>query len=271
MYEANKNDKNTSLDHTQPHNSPSQSDLERHHSTLQAQKLSASEKNSRSDTHPPPDPVRVDAVNLSVPVQQITPDHIKGDVDSRQKDTLSCKLPNCIDALDASEQNQVRNCERTAIRYVGHELEAPKCRFLKSQTRREPVALNSQEGSGNTWLRGLLERATGICTGFYTCDPETRARGFLGEGIKSGHVLVVKTHVHIPQWIGGKRDQNLAYDSTYGSAVYLIRNPANGVIAEWNRLSTIKSRSSKDTHINVVSKEAFGKYTTPIIITNISN
>ena len=30
---------------------------------------------------------------------------------------------------------------------------------------RAAVALVSFPGSGNTWVRGLLERATGICTG----------------------------------------------------------------------------------------------------------
>ena len=32
-------------------------------------------------------------------------------------------------------------------------------------TGRYPIALASFPGSGNTWLRGLLEKATGICTG----------------------------------------------------------------------------------------------------------
>ena len=39
-----------------------------------------------------------------------------------------------------------------------------KCRFMDG-TNRYPVALASLPGSGNTWVRGLLEQATGICTG----------------------------------------------------------------------------------------------------------
>ena len=39
-----------------------------------------------------------------------------------------------------------------------------KCRFMNG-SRRAPVALISFQGSGNTWVRGLLEQATGICTG----------------------------------------------------------------------------------------------------------
>ena len=40
----------------------------------------------------------------------------------------------------------------------------PKCRFMNG-THRAAVALASCPGSGNTWVRGLLEQATGICTG----------------------------------------------------------------------------------------------------------
>jgi len=38
------------------------------------------------------------------------------------------------------------------------------CRFIDGKSR-APVALVSYEGSGNTWMRGLLEKSTGICTG----------------------------------------------------------------------------------------------------------
>ena len=38
------------------------------------------------------------------------------------------------------------------------------CVFI-DPTNRSAVALVSLPGSGNTWLRGLLERATGVCTG----------------------------------------------------------------------------------------------------------
>ena len=38
------------------------------------------------------------------------------------------------------------------------------CHFMKGQGRL-PVALASFPGSGNTWVRGLLEKVTGICTG----------------------------------------------------------------------------------------------------------
>ena len=167
-----------------------------------------------------------------------------------------CKLSNCVDLLTLQEQNRLKICEKQTVKYMGHQLPNPTCRFMRGGTSQGPVALNSQEGSGNSWLRGLLEKATGICTGFYACDWEMRARGFLGESIQSARVLVVKTHVHIPKWIGEKSIATLSYESSYGSAIFLIRNPAHGMIAEWNRLNN--KVSSKDSHTNVVSKEEFG-------------
>ena len=41
---------------------------------------------------------------------------------------------------------------------------SPACHFING-TSRGSVALLSFPGSGNTWLRGLLEKATGVCTG----------------------------------------------------------------------------------------------------------
>ena len=137
------------------------------------------------------------------------------------------------------------------------------CRFLPNQTR-QPVALVSVEGSGNTWLRGLLEKATGICTGFSFCDYEARARGFVGEGVNSGQVLVVKTHLAPTQWIG--HEKKLKWEGIYGSAVFLIRNPAKSLIAEWNRRVTTKLKNDlnlklNNSHINVISEDFFCKLT----------
>ena len=36
-------------------------------------------------------------------------------------------------------------------------------------TNQAAVALVSFPGSGNTWVRGLLEQATGVCTGRSVC------------------------------------------------------------------------------------------------------
>ena len=43
-----------------------------------------------------------------------------------------------------------------------------ECHFMNG-TNRAAVALVSFPGSGNTWVRGLLRQATGVCTGG-SCD-----------------------------------------------------------------------------------------------------
>ena len=75
------------------------------------------------------------------------------------------------------------------------------CHFLSTREGRI-VALNSLPGSGNTWVRGLLEMATRVCTGSIGSDKSLKEGGFCGQEIKSGRVLVVKTHVSSLRWKG---------------------------------------------------------------------
>lgn len=175
-----------------------------------------------------------------------------------------CTSENCLDYLSISERSIVGKCKRDTLKRPGVTIEKGKCNFLPDGSRKA-VALASPEGSGNTWLRGLLEKATGICTGFCCCDTEMRACGFVGEGIMSGKVLVVKTHIAIAQWIG--QVKQLQWEGSYGSAIILIRNPAKGLIAEWNRRMSIglKWRQNwkqiNDSHTNVISEALFCKFT----------
>ena len=43
------------------------------------------------------------------------------------------------------------------------------------------IALASYPGSGNTWVRHLLQQATGILTGSIYLDPTLREKGFPGK------------------------------------------------------------------------------------------
>jgi hypothetical protein len=68
-----------------------------------------------------------------------------------------------------------------------------KLRFLNPPG---PVtALASYPGSGNTWMRYLLQQATGIVTGSVYNATHLKKSCFPGEGIWNGSVLAVKTHV----------------------------------------------------------------------------
>ncbi|XP_016312851.1 WSC domain-containing protein 1-like [Sinocyclocheilus anshuiensis] len=88
------------------------------------------------------------------------------------------------------------------------------------------VALSSFPGAGNTWVRHLIELATGYYTGSYYFDGTLYNRGFKGEKDywKSGRTICVKTHE------SGQRDIEM-YDST----ILLIRNPYHSLMAEFNR------------------------------------
>lgn len=76
-----------------------------------------------------------------------------------------CTHPPCLQYLSAAEKYVFNKCQKRAVpqRSSGG---FPKCqcRFRDGRGKKR-VALVSLPGSGNTWVRGLLEKATGICTG----------------------------------------------------------------------------------------------------------
>ncbi|XP_075983949.1 WSCD family member AAEL009094 [Anticarsia gemmatalis] len=104
------------------------------------------------------------------------------------------------------------------------------------------VALVSYPGSGNTWLRYLLQQVTGIVTGSIYMDYGLRVHGFPAENVTDGSVLVVKTHEAPP-----------IEPDKFKSAILLIRNPRDAILADFNRLHK--------GHIGTAPKSAFKKKT----------
>uniref|UniRef100_A0A8D8YQ98 WSCD family member AAEL009094 n=1 Tax=Cacopsylla melanoneura TaxID=428564 RepID=A0A8D8YQ98_9HEMI len=98
--------------------------------------------------------------------------------------------------------------------------------FIQSPGNRPVVGLVSFPGSGNTWLRYLLQQATGIHTGSVYMDYGLFKNGFPGEMITNASVSVVKTH----EWGPFTR-------SKFDKAVLLIRSPGDSIVAEFNRRS----------------------------------
>ncbi|XP_068126313.1 sialate:O-sulfotransferase 1 isoform X2 [Hyperolius riggenbachi] len=88
------------------------------------------------------------------------------------------------------------------------------------------IALSSFPGAGNTWVRHLIEHATGFYTGSYYFDGTLFNKGFKGEKDhwRSGRTICVKTHE------SGKREIEM-----YDSSILLIRNPYKALMAEFNR------------------------------------
>ena len=101
------------------------------------------------------------------------------------------------------------------------------CHPLRYKKHAGPlVALASFPGSGNTWLRYLLQQATGILTGSVYKDYALLKNGFPGENVVNGSVIAVKTHEFGKESIG-------AFDKV----VLLVRDPFSSLQAEFNRRS----------------------------------
>uniref|UniRef100_A0A8D2LS60 WSC domain containing 1 n=1 Tax=Varanus komodoensis TaxID=61221 RepID=A0A8D2LS60_VARKO len=98
-------------------------------------------------------------------------------------------------------------------------------KFLPTKSK-SFVALSSFPGAGNTWVRHLIEHATGFYTGSYYFDGTLYNKGFKGEKDhwRSRRTICVKTHE------SGKKEIEL-----FDSAILLIRNPYKSLVAEFNR------------------------------------
>lgn len=173
--------------------------------------------------------------------------------------------------LRGDDISRWQKCTLLAKRAKTNDFTLPHTCHFSNRPLRQPVGLVSLPGSGNTWVRGLLETATGICTGAVYCDISLRGRGFIGEYIRSGRALVVKTHSVSPRWIRGHwwNLESLGENAgIYGSAILLVRNPFDAFVAEWNRKVANKFRShttEMDSHIKAAGREWFGKCSTTLL------
>ena len=132
------------------------------------------------------------------------------------------------------------------------------CHFLSTREGRI-VALNSLPGSGNTWVRGLLEMATRVCTGSVGCDKWLKVGGFCGEGVMSGRVLVVKTHVSSLRWKGEYYKTVAANHPLFDAAIFLIRSPFGAAVADYNRKMSLHfgRHQTGSRHVKYLDKPQF--------------
>lgn len=74
----------------------------------------------------------------------------------------------CLNVLSEEEREQYDTCYNKTVAFKVVQkfgsIRSGACHF-QNGIARYPVGLGSFQGSGNTWLRGLLEKVTGICTG----------------------------------------------------------------------------------------------------------
>ena len=124
---------------------------------------------------------------------------------------------------------------------------APKCGQKSFGTKFPPTLIHSFMGAGNTWLRHLIETATGFYTGSAFKDKNLYNGGFKGEykDPKSAYNTVIGIKTHNPaDAVGEKQAFDLIRNSKeISKCVILVRNPFNTFLAEFNRMST-KSHSA---------------------------
>nr|CAD7409860.1 unnamed protein product [Timema cristinae]CAD7424555.1 unnamed protein product [Timema monikensis] len=142
------------------------------------------------------------------------------------------------------------------IRHYGRRNKLQWCHTLHYMMVPRPVvALVSFPGSGNTWVRYLLQQATGIYTGSVYKDYGLLKNGFAAESVVNGSVSVVKTH----EW--GKEARK-----PFDKAVLLVREPGPAIQAEFNRQS--------GGHIGFASPDRYrrnnGKYWQQFVIDKLA-
>ena len=121
-------------------------------------------------------------------------------------------------------------------------------------------------GSGNTWVRLLLEDATGIYTGSVYIDKSLGKSGFLGEyeDQESGTTIAVKCHGFNGMALRGIAKGAILLVSfnknhmTKINPTLKIRNPFDAILAEWNRRRSPKpEQGSAASHTGTAPPELF--------------
>ena len=113
------------------------------------------------------------------------------------------------------------------------------CKKMSFKNSGPIVVLASVPGSGNSWVRQLLEAATGIYTGAVYCDPAYFKAGMIGELIDTNNVLVVKNH-HLPYSVKKLLNND--------RAIYIVRSPFGAILSEHNRNIASKYRQLGNVH-----------------------
>ena len=91
-------------------------------------------------------------------------------------------------------------------------------RFLRNDEVRGVYLLHSFPGSGNTWVRQIIEELTGVFTGSIYCDRLLTASGMWGEGMDTEYVSVVKNHMP-------------SYRFKRSALIGIVRNPYHAIMS----------------------------------------
>ena len=202
-------------------------------------------------------------VEFNVPLQSLTVLRRNGHKSQHSFSNNDCRDSMCSEYLSSDDAVKMAECLAKVRSYNVTSIDDGGCRFMDGRGR-AAVALASFPGSGNTWVRGLLERATGVCTGAFACDISLRARGFTGENLQGSSVIVVKTHRNAPYWERGDKPATLRSskdEARFGAAIVIVRNLFHALVAEWHRVVSNRFRVhtiTLESHSNRAGEEWFG-------------
>ena len=173
------------------------------------------------------------------------------------------KMPPSSGELDYLSEKKFHNCVATKqaslmAKQMSGESWCHKDLSFLNRTSGPIVALVSFPGSGNSWVRHLLEQATGVYTGSVYCDTTLKAY-FPGEYVVSANVVAVKTHhsdsVDLPKYV-----QTHTGKQKFDRAILIVRDPYDALVAEANRRWSGVQKAKR--HIGLAKKSSFiGKCT----------
>ena len=118
------------------------------------------------------------------------------------------------------------------------------CKKISFKNLGPVVSLSSVPGSGNSWVRQLLESATGIYTGSVWCDSSYVKAGMIDEGVDTNNVLAVKLHYY--------NAANTRKVLNNDKSIYVVRSPFGAILSEYTRNTARKSGkylSLGDSHV----------------------
>ena len=146
------------------------------------------------------------------------------------------------------ESTQVKNKQTATIEEITSKIRTSSENLCSIKPAPEGtfkfVPLLSYPGSGNTWLRHLIELATGYQTTTVEKGDKSLAPSFIGEydHPHSGSSIVVKTHWfnYIRYWYKGypKRFNNTGVFDSFTDAkhcVFLLRRPVQAFLADFQK------------------------------------
>jgi len=114
--------------------------------------------------------------------------------------------------------------------------------------RDSAVLLASYPGSGNTWVRHLIQVGLRRYTGSAYND-KSLIEAFPAEGVKDGSVVVTKTHFPCKScWRFPKKPGFVPVAKTgdvpkASATVYIVRSPFDALLAEFKRLATDRNHT----------------------------